>query len=84
MKSTPLIPFLLAAATASPAQEPCPISSIPPARAAQMRSAFLSSRIIPDIIPDFSPTTELTGHYATRNEDLGNTFSIPGKNKKFS
>jgi hypothetical protein len=50
--------------------------SISAARAAEVRNAFLESGIIPDVVPDITPTTELSVKYGNINENLGNKFDV--------
>ncbi|KAE9579251.1 hypothetical protein CGMCC3_g4931 [Colletotrichum fructicola] len=53
----------------------CPTIGLPATRAAQVRAAFQSSGIIPDIFTSINPTTELQVLYGNIPENLGNTFS---------
>jgi hypothetical protein len=46
------------------------------ARAAEVRNAFLKYRVIPDVVPEINPTTELSVKYGNNNENLGNKFDV--------
>ncbi|KAF2113798.1 phosphatidylethanolamine-binding protein [Lophiotrema nucula] len=77
MSSFFILSLLTTASWASPliSRQTCPASGITAARAAQVRSAFQTSKIIPDTVPDIQPMTELRVKYANINENLGNSFS---------
>jgi hypothetical protein len=76
----PTLLFLAATAYASPLlqdrQSTCPTSFLSTARASEIRSKFAAANVIPDSVPSFTPTTELTVKYGNINENLGNTFSV--------
>jgi hypothetical protein len=80
MKSSPLSLLFAATAYASPLlserQSTCPTSGISASRAAAVRSAFQQSGIITDVVPDLTPTTELSVKYGNINENLGNEFTV--------
>jgi hypothetical protein len=74
-----LLSLLTVPSLASPlleSRQACPASGISAARAAEVRSKFQSSRVIPDSVPNFTPTTELRVRYGNINENLGNKFSV--------
>ncbi|KAH0429029.1 phosphatidylethanolamine-binding protein [Colletotrichum camelliae] len=82
MKFQTLLPLLAAPlSSASPLSillpPICPTIGLPATRAAQVRAAFQSSGIIPDILTSINPTTELQVLYGNIPENLGNTFSVP-------
>lgn len=42
---------------------------------ARADKAFDDAKIVPDVIPDFKPTLELTVTYPAKKVDFGNTFN---------
>ncbi|KAJ0361693.1 hypothetical protein COL26b_013642 [Colletotrichum chrysophilum] len=73
----PLLAVSLSSASPLSILQPpiCPTIGLPATRAAQVRAAFQSSGIIPDILTSINPTTELQVLYGNIPENLGNTFS---------
>ena len=57
-------------------RQTCPSSGITVARSAEVLNKFRSARVIPDSVPEFTPTTELRVRYGNINENLGNEFNV--------
>jgi hypothetical protein len=79
MKTFILTSLLVALAYGSPLlveRQSCPASGISAARPAQVFSKFIPTRVIPDSVPELTPTTDLRIKYGNMNEDLDNEFTI--------
>lgn len=79
MKTFILIFLLPALAWGSPLlaeRQSCPASGITAAISAEVLSKFRSARVIPDSVPEFTPTTDLRVKYGNINENLGNEFTV--------
>ncbi|KAH7083568.1 phosphatidylethanolamine-binding-like protein [Paraphoma chrysanthemicola] len=78
MKSIILSSLFASSAYATPlvSRQSCPSDGLSASRAAEIRSAFQSSGVIPDSVPDLQPTTELSVRYGNINENLGNEFNV--------
>lgn len=79
MKAFTLSTLLAASAYASPLlaeRQSCPASGITAARLTEALNKLRSVRVIPDSVPEFTPTTDLRVKYGNINENLGNEFNI--------
>ncbi|KAL1598409.1 hypothetical protein SLS59_006693 [Nothophoma quercina] len=79
MKYFILSALFTASSYASPllaGRQTCPSSGITAARSAEVLNKFRSARVIPDSVPEFTPTTELRVRYGNINENLGNEFNV--------
>lgn len=45
---------------------------------AQAKAAFTAAKIVPDVIPQFNPTLELSVSYGSKAVNFGNTFNTLG------
>jgi hypothetical protein len=46
---------------------------------AQAKAAFTAAKIVPDVIPQFNPTLELSVAYKSKAVNFGNTFNTLGQ-----
>lgn len=79
MKTFVLTTLLAALAHGSPLlteRQSCPASGITTARSTEVLGKFKSARVIPDSVPEFTPTTDLRVKYGNINENLGNEFNV--------
>ncbi|XPS69938.1 hypothetical protein M3J07_002179 [Ascochyta lentis] len=79
MKTLILTILLTTSTHASPLlgeRQSCPTSGITAARSAEVSNKFRSASVIPDSVPDFTPTTDLRVKYGNINENLGNEFNV--------
>lgn len=55
----------------------CPASSH--AALAAAKSAFISTSIVPDLIPSFAPTVQVSADFSGKQVELGNVFGATGR-----
>jgi hypothetical protein len=48
------------------------------ANLAKAKAAFTAAKIVPDVIPKFNPTLELSVAYGSKAVNFGNTFNTLG------
>lgn len=46
---------------------------------AQAKAAFTAAKIVPDVVPQFNPTLELSVSYGSKAVNFGNTFNTLGQ-----
>jgi hypothetical protein len=82
MQLLSLITFVASAtAAAIPAalEERAACTFANPAALVKAKAAFQAAKIVPDVIPRFDPTLELSVAYGSKAVNFGNTFNTIGK-----
>jgi hypothetical protein len=83
MQLLSLITFVASAtAAALPAaalEERAACTFADPAALVKAKAAFQAAKIVPDVIPRFDPTLELSVAYGSKAVNFGNTFNTIGK-----
>jgi hypothetical protein len=87
MQLLSLLTFVASATVAAPPaalEERAACTFANPAALVKAKAAFQAAKIVPDVIPKFNPTLELSVEYGNKAVNFGNTFNTIGKSSPSS